>query len=319
METILAIARVFGYKPTTFNLKGHYMKTRSKEAAGRIIIFGRMIKFSHTVFALPFALAAVVLAHRSAPVTLELIFWILAAMIGARSASMGFNRIVDARIDKLNPRTAGREIPAGTISSGSAIFFVICFSLVFIFAAGMISKLCLILSFPVLAILFFYSYTKRFTALSHLYLGLSISLAPLGAWIAVTGEFALRPLVLCMALFTYIAGFDILYACQDTEFDKNTGLHSIPAKFGNKTAFHISAGLHVVSFVSFCSIMAVFDLGVIYLIALLIIGALLVTEHKLVRPGDMARIDLAFFHVNSAISVVLFLGVLGDALAKSLL
>lgn len=294
------------------------MKKSLKASGDRILIFGRMIKFSHTVFALPFALAAAVLAHGVTPVTPELVFWILAAMVGARSASMGFNRIVDAGIDRLNPRTADREIPAGTISAKSAVFFVVFFSLVFIGAAGMIGRLCLVLSFPVLAILFFYSYTKRFTALSHLYLGLSISLAPLGAWIAVTGEFAFRPLVLCAALFTYIAGFDILYACQDTEFDRDAGLHSIPAKYGHKTAFRISAALHALSFGSFFSIMIVFDLGIVFMIALFVIGILLVTEHRLVSPDDMTRIDLAFFHVNSAISIVLFLGVLGDAIARSM-
>jgi len=280
--------------------------------ARRIRVFGRMIQFSHTVFALPFALAAVVLAHRSHPVSLKLIFWILLAMVGARSAAMGFNRIVDARYDRLNPRTALRAIPARAISRRSALVFVGLFAGLFIVAAGMISRLCLLLSGPVLAVLFFYSYTKRFTTLSHLYLGFAISLAPLGSWIAVTGGFDWGVSVLSLALLTYIAGFDILYACQDTEFDQQAGLFSIPARWGPAAAFHVSSLLHLAAFLFFFLILVVFDMGVVYLAALFLIGSFLVAEHRLVKPHDLSRIDVAFYHVNSAISVTLFLGILGD-------
>jgi 4-hydroxybenzoate polyprenyltransferase len=284
--------------------------------ARQIVDFGRMIKFSHTVFALPFALSAVVLAYRGHAVTLQAFFWILVAMVSARSAAMGFNRIVDARFDRLNPRTAARHIPSGTVSSLSAILFVSGFSLAFILASALISRLCFWLSMPVLAILFFYSYTKRFTSLSHLYLGMSISLAPLGAWIAVTGRFEPGILILCFALLTYIAGFDILYACQDVQFDREIGLYSIPSRLGVKAAFHISSILHVATFISLTALFIVFDLGMIYLLALVIIGGLLVFQHRVIRPHDLTHIDLAFFHANSAISILLFLGILGDELLR---
>lgn len=294
-------------------------QAKAHPVLGRIETFARMIKFSHTVFALPFALAAVLLAHRQQPVTPSLLFWILLAMVGARSAAMGFNRIVDARYDAGNPRTAERAIPMGTISVRTAAFFVFFFSALFVWAAGMISPLCLILSFPVLVVLFSYSYTKRFTILSHLYLGFGISLAPLGAWIAVTGGFDWRILTLSLALLTYIAGFDILYACQDTDFDRKTGLCSISARFGVRTAFQASAGLHVCSFISFFLIYIVFDMGLMYMAALVLIGALMIAEHGLVRPHDLTHIQLAFFHVNSAISVVLFFGVLANEIAGGIL
>ena len=282
----------------------------------RIQIFGRMIRFSHTVFALPFALGAVVLAQRIRPLTPRLLFWILVAMAGARSAAMGFNRIADMHIDRANPRTAGRELPTGVISRKAAIAFVVISTIVFVMAAAMISRLCLLLSLPVLAVLFLYSYTKRFTILSHLYLGFGISLAPVGAWIAVTGRFDPSVMILSLALLTYIAGFDILYACQDLEFDRRTGLCSIPARLGPAAAFRISAVLHGITFLSLLFILVVFDLGAVYLMATLIMGALLIVEHRLVRPHDLEKIEAAFFHVNSAISVILFLGILGDELAR---
>jgi 4-hydroxybenzoate polyprenyltransferase len=284
--------------------------------ANLIRTFGRMIRFSHTSFALPFALAAVVLAQRIRPLTPRLLLWILVAMAGARSAAMGFNRIADMEIDRANPRTAGRELPAGVISLKAALTFVIISSLVFVVAAAMISRLCLFLSFPVLAVLFLYSYTKRFTVLSHLYLGFGISLAPVGAWIAVTGSLDPSVMILSLALLTYIAGFDILYACQDLEFDRGIGLCSIPARLGPAAAFRISAIIHGVTFLSLLLIFVVFDLGVVYLLATLIMGALLIVEHRLVRPHDLTKIEAAFFHVNSAISVVLFLGILGDELVR---
>jgi len=282
----------------------------------RILVFGRMIKFSHTVFALPFALAAVVLAQREHPLSWSLLFWILVAMVGARSAAMGFNRIVDARFDARNPRTAQRAIPAGQLSPASAVIFVLLFAALFILAAGMISRLCLVLALPVLLVLCAYSLTKRFTSLSHLYLGFAISLAPMGAWIAVTGSFDPVVLPLSLALLTYIAGFDIIYACQDLSCDLDLGLYSIPSRFGARAAFHISALLHVIAFGCFFLLLIVFDLGIFYAAALAAIGFLLIVEHRLVRPDNMAKIQLAFFHVNSAISVILFLGILLDELLR---
>ena len=276
--------------------------------------YGRLIKFSHTVFALPFALAAVLLAHLEHPVTLGTLGWILLAMVGARSAAMGFNRFADYRFDRLNPRTAERPLTAGLISKPAVLALISLSSLVFLFAAAMLGRLCLLLALPVLFILFFYSYTKRFTALSHLYLGLAIGLAPAGAWIAASGGLEPRILLLTLALITYIAGFDILYACQDIEFDRSMGLFSIPARFGARRAMQIATGLHVLTFACLFGVYLAFHLGMVYLLALLIIGGLLALEHKLVHPEDLTHIKLAFFHVNSAISVLLFVAVFLDTL-----
>ena len=295
---------------------GRIAKPAPSQVLARIQVFGRMIKFSHTVFALPFALAAVVLAQREHPLSPAMLFWILMAMVGARSAAMGFNRIADLRFDRQNPRTARRALAVGTLSPKAAGWFVSAFSGLFIFSAAMINPLCLALSVPVLLILFFYSYTKRFTSFSHLYLGFSIALAPIGAWIAVAGRFDAPVIVLSLALLTYIAGFDILYACQDLEFDQQMGLFSIPARFGPHAAFHVSALLHLAAFACFFLLLIVFDLGFIYLVSFFLLGALLVIEHKLVSPDDLTHIEVAFFHVNSAISILLFLGILTDELAR---
>ena len=242
----------------------------------RILTFGRMIKFSHTVFVLPFALAALVLAHRVQPLTLSRLVWLLAAMVGARSAAMGFNRIADARLDSKNPRTAGREIPAGKLSQQTAAIFVILFSGLFILAAAMFGRLCLYLSVPVLLLLFSYSYTKRFTILCHLYLGLTISLAPLGTWLALTGGFDWPILLLSLALMAYIAGFDVLYACQDIAFDRKEGLHSIPVRFGPAGALGIAKMLHGLSLIFFVWFFFAFQMGPVYLGAVGIIALLMV-------------------------------------------
>ncbi len=278
--------------------------------------YGRMIKFSHTVFALPFALSAAVLAYKDHPATPSSFFWIIAAMVGARSAAMGFNRIADARIDARNPRTKNREIPSGALSINAAGLFVAISSVVFILAAGMLGRLCLYASVPVLGILFFYSYTKRFTWLSHLYLGFAISLAPLGAWLALTNSFSWSIIPLSLALWTYIAGFDILYACQDRTFDDQIGLFSAPVRFGARKAMRAAAVLHGACFCFLVVVHVAFGMGSIYLGAVCLIGILLIVEHRLVTPDDLSRIHAAFFVMNSAISIVLFLGILFDELAR---
>ncbi len=189
----------------------------------RIQTYGRLIKFSHTIFALPFALAAVLLAHRRQPVSWVTLAWIVLAMAAARSAAMGFNRFADFEFDRRNPRTSNRPLTSGAIDRKSVLCFIAASSLVFILSAAALGRLCFVLSFPVLAVLFLYSYTKRFTALSHLVLGFGIGLAPVGAWIAATGTLAPGIVLLSLALMTYIAGFDILYACQDIDVDRQTG------------------------------------------------------------------------------------------------
>jgi 4-hydroxybenzoate polyprenyltransferase len=283
-----------------------------RSGADAVLTYGRMIRFSHTVFALPFALSAVVLARRVNPIEVVDLFWILAAMIGARSAAMGFNRIIDARFDRDNPRTAGREIPSGRITLRSAVLFVVLSSALFVTAAAMLNMLCLVLSVPALLVLFGYSYTKRFTRWSHLYLGFAISLAPMGAWIALTGSFSWGILNLSLALMTYIAGFDIIYACQDVDFDRKQNLFSVPAHYGTKGALRLAAGLHVMSFGFFWLVYLLFNMGWIFLATVTVIGCLFVLEHRLVRGGDLKHIELAFFHVNSVVSVTLLFGVLAD-------
>jgi 4-hydroxybenzoate polyprenyltransferase len=282
----------------------------------RVVTYARMVKLSHTVFALPFALCAAVLAQRIRPLTIWDVCWLLLAMVGARSAAMGVNRIVDAAMDAKNPRTAIREIPAGRLTTRSATGFVFFFSGLFIVSAAMLGKLCLYLSIPILLLLFSYSYTKRFTFLCHLYLGSVISLAPLGAWIALTGSFAWPITLFSAALMTYIAGFDILYACQDVAFDRQNGLFSIPARFGVSVALKIAAFLHGLAFIFFVSIHFAFDMGNIYLGTAGAIGLLMIAEHRMVKPDDLSRINIAFFHINSLISIALFAGVLLDELAK---
>lgn len=274
--------------------------------------YGKMIKFSHTIFALPFALSAVVLAWQSHPAVWQDLFWILTAMVGARSAAMGFNRIADAVIDGKNPRTAVREIPAGVLSVKEAVLFVGLSSLVFILAAAMLSPLCFFLSVPVLAALFFYSYTKRFTRYCHLYLGFAISLAPVGAWIAITGTLAPGAVFLAASLWTYIAGFDILYACQDIDFDREQGLHSLPARIGPKAAMAVSSVLHLMTMGFFLAMFFSLGMHPVFLIFLTGIAACLILEHHLVNPRDLSRINIAFFHMNSIVSVALLAGVLTE-------
>lgn len=275
----------------------------------RVRKYGELIKFSHTVFALPFALAAVMLAHRSRPVSISTLGWILVAMAAARSAAMGFNRYVDYEYDRRNPRTRNRPLVAGFIDRRSVLFFIIFSSAIFFLAAAMLGRVCLLLAPPVLIVLFFYSYTKRFTSLSHLFLGFAIGLAPLGAWVAVTGGLDLRIFPLSLALMSYIAGFDILYACQDVTFDRCEKLFSMPACWGIKLALRISSWLHIVTFLALLSLYPLFQLGSIYLLFLLFISGLLYLEHRLVRPDNFNHVNLAFFHLNSVVSILLFLAV----------
>lgn len=280
-----------------------------------VYLFGRLIKFSHTVFAMPFALSAVILAHAYASsVTVKTLLWILIAMVGARSAAMGFNRWADLHFDRMNPRTMSRPSVRGVISPGAILILVLFSSALFVFSAYKLGKLCFWLSFPTLVVLLTYSYTKRFTVWSHLYLGFAIGLAPLGAWIAATGTWDWRIVPLSVALLTYIAGFDILYACQDIDFDRRMGLYSIPARLGIRKALIISSLLHVLTFISLLGLIPIFGLGKFYWFFLAVIGLLLIWEHRMVRPDDLSKVPVAFFHVNSVISIALFAGIGLDVL-----
>ena len=282
----------------------------------RIVIYARMIKFSHTVFALPFALASLVLVWRSAPLDVLTAFWIIMAMVGARSAAMGFNRYADAAIDAKNPRTAERELPSGTISRHDAVIFIAASSLLFVVSSALLSALCFWLSFPVLVMLFFYSYTKRFTWLSHIILGFAISMVPIGVWIAITGTLSPGISVLSLVLLTYIAGFDVLYACQDIEFDRQEKLQSIPAVFGIRSALRVSTLLHVASVLSLASLYWIFALHPVFLAFVAVIAVLFFIEHLLVRPDDLTKVNVAFYHVNSIISVLFFAAILAGELLR---
>jgi 4-hydroxybenzoate polyprenyltransferase len=261
-----------------------------------------LVKFSHTVFALPFALAAMLIAASGLPAWSTL-FWIVVAMAAARTAAMGFNRLADSDIDALNPRTANREIPAGKVSLQQATGLVIGAILVFALAAWRLNELALLLSMPTLAVLFFYSYCKRFTAWSHIVLGFCLGLAPIGAWIAVRGRLQWPPIILGAAILFWVAGFDIIYATMDAEFDRKAGLHSMVQKLGVEGALQRARIFHAVFVVLLLIFGKVALLGWLFFLAVVLIGGFLVYEHKLVRPDDLKRVNAAFFTVNGAISL----------------
>jgi 4-hydroxybenzoate polyprenyltransferase len=278
--------------------------------------FGRMIKFEHTLFALPFAMAAAAIAARGHGISVVRLFGIVVAMAGARTAAMGFNRIVDRHIDAKNPRTAKREIPAGAISVRAAWAMTLAATAVFVGAAAALGPLCLALSPVALFFLYGYSFTKRFTALCHLFLGLAIASGPAGAWIAVRGDFGWAPGLLMIAVGSWIAGFDILYALADRDFDRTAGLHSIPARFGVGGALAISALFHLVTVGALLALTAVAHLGAPYLTGVVVVTALLIYEHAIVRPSDLSRLDVAFFTLNGYVSVAFFIATLVDTLAR---
>jgi 4-hydroxybenzoate polyprenyltransferase len=281
----------------------------------KILLFGQMIKFSHTIFALPFALSSVILAAKQHyAIQYWDIFWVILAMVGARSAAMGFNRIVDASLDAKNPRTSQRAIPTGEISKAQSIVFVVLFSFLFLISAAQLAMICFYCGIPVLLLLFGYSYSKRFTSFCHIYLGFAISLAPMGAWVAITKSFDWSILMLSLALLTHISGFDILYACQDYNFDQQEGLYSIPAQYGIEAALYLSSFLHMICFLAFVTIYFLFDMNLLYILTLLIIGVALFIEHLIVKPDNLSHVPIAFFHINSAISFIFFAGVAGDIL-----
>jgi 4-hydroxybenzoate polyprenyltransferase len=268
----------------------------------RVASYGRMIRFEHSVFALPFALASFAIASEGR-LPWRVLLWIVVAMVGARSAAMGFNRLADHRLDALNPRTAGRELPRGVLSRAQVWAFVVLSAAALVLAAAMLNPLCLALSPVALLIVFGYSYTKRFTPLSHVALGLGLAVAPVGAWLAVRGEFALAPVALALAVVCWVAGFDVIYACQDVDFDRAQGLHSLPARLGIARALTVARGLHLLAVLLLLSLWWLAPLHPVYLLGVAAVAVLFVYEHSLVRPGDLSRVDAAFFTVNGWISV----------------
>lgn len=265
-----------------------------------------MVKIQHTVFALPFALMSA-LAAANGQIPFETLFWILVAMVGARSSAMTFNRIVDRRIDAINPRTANRAVATGEISVASAFATLLIATGFFILAAAMLNRLALLLSPVALIVIWGYSLTKRFTQWSHLFLGLSLGIAPVGAWIAVRGEIGWPSVWLAAAVLTWVAGFDIIYSLQDIEFDRKQGLHSIPARVGPGRALMISALLHGLSVVFLSMFGYTAGLNAVYWIGVVVAAGLLWWEHTLVQPDDITRVDAAFFTVNGYVSIGLFL------------
>ena len=263
-----------------------------------------MIKFSHTLFALPFALLAAFLAADGWPRAATL-GKILVAMIGARSAAMAHNRLADRRLDAANPRTASRALPSGELSVRFVWVFLVCSVGLFVAAAASLNRLTLALSPVALALLLAYSYTKRFTTLSHLVLGLCLGIAPVGAWIAVRGSIALLPVLLGLAVLFWTAGFDVIYALQDESHDRAAGLRSIPARFGARTALWISAGFHATMVVLLFAVWRLAGGGFVFLAGIAATLGALVYQHAIVRPGDLSRVDAAFFTANGFVSVTL--------------
>jgi 4-hydroxybenzoate polyprenyltransferase len=264
-----------------------------------------LVTFAHTIFALPFALLAAVLAARGIP-PLPTVAWILVAMVGARSAAMAFNRIADRDVDAVNPRTKWRDIPAGRVSVREASVFCALSAAVFVFAASRLNPLCLALSPVALAVVLGYSYAKRVTALSHLVLGLGLAIAPVGAWIAVTGAFGLPPVVLGLSVLFWVAGFDVIYSLQDEAFDREHRLFSIPARLGARGALDVSTAFHALSLVLLYAVFTLVNGGILFGFGVVLAGAFLVRQHVLVKPGDLSRVNGAFFTANGWLSVAVF-------------
>ncbi|MGE5418762.1 MAG: UbiA-like polyprenyltransferase [Chloroflexota bacterium] len=273
-----------------------------------------LVKFSHTVFAMPFALIGFSLAVAANEHTFSwrLLLLVILCMIFARNAAMGFNRVADRKFDALNPRTRNREIPAGVIGSGAAALFVIVNAMLFIVAAGFINRLTLWLSPIALIVVLGYSYTKRFTSLSHFVLGLGLSLAPIGAYISVTGKFDLLPLIYSLIVITWVGGFDIIYSLQDDDFDKSNKLHSIPSATGRRKAIAISVAVHCISFLLVIIAGIMGEAGWLFWVGAAIFTSLLVYQHLLVKPDDLSRVNLAFATTNGIASIVFSLFTIAD-------
>ena len=276
---------------------------------GALLRHANLVRLPHTVFALPFALVGVVLASYIAPITVGSVLWVVVAFTSARFAAMGFNRIVDREIDARNPRTRSREIPSGTMGVREASVAVVIASIVFFVAAWQLNRLCLLLAPVALGWVLFYSYTKRFTRWSHLVLGVGLSIAPVGGYLAITGQWS-NPwwmlIALAIAVATWVGGFDILYALQDVSFDRENGLYSVPATFGEPTALGIARLLHLITVAALAIAGLGAGAGVLYFAGVIVASMLLLYEHSLVKADDFTRLDAAFFTMNGVISIVFF-------------
>jgi 4-hydroxybenzoate polyprenyltransferase len=281
----------------------------------KIKIFLEMIKFEHTVFALPFAYMGALLGSMTVNGQLpswSQIGWVTLAMVGARTAAMSLNRVIDKAIDARNPRTKNRAIPAGLISSAEVILFVVASFALLIWASSQLNPLCVKLLPIAVFFLVFYSYTKRFTWLCHIILGLTIALAPLGGWVAVTGKIDWISMVFYLTVACWTAGFDVIYACQDVEYDRSAGLYSIPARFGIAKALIISRVLHVMTAIGFATLYLITDLSWVFFAGLIIAYVILYYEHHLVKPHDLSKLNTAFFTMNGILSMLVFVFTLFD-------
>ena len=274
-----------------------------------------MIKWEHSIFALPFALCGAMLAAGGFP-SLHQLLWIVVAMVAARSAAMAFNRWADAAIDAANPRTNTRALPAGHLSSAFVVTFVVVSSAVFVLAASQLNRLTLVLSPVALLVLLLYSYTKRVTRWSHVVLGFALGIAPAAAWIAVRGSLDSRILLLTAAVTFWVAGFDVLYACQDYDFDRQTGLHSIPRYLGIRGALRVARGFHLLMVGFLVALLVVFGLGMLAAGGVAVVIFLLLYEHSLVKANDLSKLNAAFFTMNGIISVLFFVFVAADLLLR---
>jgi 4-hydroxybenzoate polyprenyltransferase len=297
-------------------------QSKIQNLKSKILSYASLIRFSHTVFALPFAFASLALAWPSHPVTPRIFLWIVVAMVGARSAAMGFNRLADRKFDALNPRTENWELPRGTVKVWEAAILTAVASLVFICAAYQLNPICFALSPVALAIVFFYSLTKRFTWASHLFLGLALSLAPIGAWLAVAepplmlDELA-TPIFLGLAVVFWLAGFDTIYSLQDLKFDQKQRLYSIPVRFGVAGALRLSSFFHLGTAIALALVGITAELGIIYWFGFAAVSAILFWEHRIVTPNDLSRINKAFFDFNAYVSIGYFLTTLGDIVIRN--
>lgn len=281
----------------------------------KIKMYGELVMFSHTLFSLPFAIIGMIWAFQGLP-SFETVFWILVALVGARNGANALNRWVDQEIDKKNPRTANRHMPRGVIKNFEVWGIVLfCFS-IFIFAAFKLNPLCFKLTPVALVLFIMYSYTKRFTWACHIILGIACAGAPVGAWIAVTGEFALTPFILGAVVTLWVAGFDIIYGTQDIEFDRQNGLYSIPAKFGLKGALYISRLFHFIMILLLVALYFIMDMGWIYLIGIFVSGILLAVEHYIVSPTNEKRMKIASYNINQIVSLLILIFTVTDTFIK---
>ncbi|PLY00003.1 MAG: 4-hydroxybenzoate octaprenyltransferase [Desulfuromonas sp.] len=287
-----------------------------KQVQDKIVTLLEMIKFSHTIFAFPFALMGVVLASLASGEApgIGQVFWVCVAMVGARSAAMGLNRLIDAKIDAENPRTEERHIPAGKVSFLEALLFILAALVIFFFAAWMLNPLCFKLAPVAIGFFVLYAYCKRFTHFAHVVLGICLAAAPIGAWVALRGDIGWPVIALGMAVLFWVAGFDIFYALQDYDYDVEKGLHSIPSRLGKEKAFLLVRIFHGLMLLFLLLVMPGSGLGWIYFFGVLVVAGLLAYEHMLVKPDDLSRLDAAFFNMNGYISVTIFIFTLIDAL-----